>query len=531
MEIQNFSMKLSFLTSKNSFYKEVFTAFAFLVLVLSSILPVFAVDTASNALQKTDIPQVGIDMYTDARKWEVETMNWYNQEAFVDFSKKVNALIASDSELRSAFSQLCADCEPIIQESLDTDKNLLEYLKNEPKSGAPDLGVIIAAHLHPTIKEKTGGQLSLISILGKKVEAKIVNSIRAQVQEQTSSFRDVSGMGLYYDGNTDNSPYDLLDDIRRIDEIFFREAPEFGEYSNTSSEDASALITGKVSTGTWGGGENYNIDILSEIEGAIGGGEGGSGSSTSWDNELAGDCDSGFCVTLDFIQNTHYFLWSGSGWKGKNSFQGIFEEWLDWIIKNGDNRNFACKVSPTINTWESEFDLNIKLSEVFSWAGVFVFWKTPPFLKGFFDRNKSTASSDSASSAKAKSKEEQQVLDSLKRSFKRYDLDFEKPTNIKASQWQLLYSYAVNRADNSVRVTDTLNSINLARDDHDAVKAASGASLKQRPYVQEKNVDSIKHMEKAFDETASRTRMLYELVKAMKVIMDYLWEKWECQWS
>ena len=226
----------------------------------------------------------------------------------MDFSKKVTALIASDSELRSAFSQLCADCDPIVQESLDTDKNLLEYLKNEPKSGAPDLGVIIAAHLHPTIKEKTGGQLSLISSLGKKVEAKIVNNIRAQVQEQTSSFRDVSGMGLYYDGNTDNSPYDLLDDIRRIDEIFFREAPEFGEYSNTSSEDASALITGKVSTGTWGGGENYNIDILSEIEGAIGGGEDGSGSSSSGDNALAGDCDSGFCVTLDFIQNTHYFL-------------------------------------------------------------------------------------------------------------------------------------------------------------------------------------------------------------------------------
>ncbi len=496
----------------------------------TSIFPAFAVDAADTTLQKTDITRVGMNMYTDARKWEVETMSWYNQEAFVDFSEKVNALIASDSELRSAFSQLCTDCDPIIQESLDTDTNLLEYLKNEPKSWAPDLGVIIAAHLHPTIKEKTGGQLSLITTLGKKVEAKIVNSIRAQVQEQASSFRDVSGMGLYYDGNTDNSPYDLLDDIRRIDEIFFREAPEFGEYSNTSSEDASALITGKVSTGTWGGGENYNIDILSEIEGAIGGDGEDSGTSSSGDSELAGDCDSGFCITLDFIQNTHYFLWSGSGWKGKNSFQGIFEEWLDWIIKNGDNRNFACKVSPTVNTWESEFDLNIKLSEVFSWAWIFVFWKTPPFLKGFFDRNKTSNSSDSASS-KTKSKEEQQVLDSLKRSFKRYDLDFEKPTNIKASQWQLLYSYAVNRADRSVRVTDTLNSINLARDDHDSIKAASWASLKQRPYVQEKNVDSIKHMEKAFDETASRTRMLYELSKALKVIMDYLWEKWECQWS
>jgi hypothetical protein len=52
----------------------------------------------------------------------------------MDFSKKVNALIASDAELRNAFSQLCADCDPIIQESLDTDTNLLEYLKNEPKS-------------------------------------------------------------------------------------------------------------------------------------------------------------------------------------------------------------------------------------------------------------------------------------------------------------------------------------------------------------------------------------------------------------
>jgi len=83
------------------------------------------------------------------------------------------------------------------------------------------------------------------------VKTQIIDSIRSQVQEQTSSFRDVSGMGLYYDGNTDNSPYDLLDDIRRIDEIFFREAPKFGDYTNNTSEDASALITGKIGTGTW----------------------------------------------------------------------------------------------------------------------------------------------------------------------------------------------------------------------------------------------------------------------------------------
>lgn len=497
------------------------------------IFPVFA-STSADTLGRTDILKVGMNMYTLAREWELETMNGYNQEAFKDFSKKVNALISADPELRATFKNLCSDCDPVVQETLDADKRLLEYLKNEPKSGAPDIGIIIASHFHTTIKEKIGWQVSLVSTLGSKVKTQIVDSIRSQVQEQTTSFRDVSGMGLYYDGNTDNSPYDLLDDIRRIDEIFFREAPEFGSYTNNTSEDASALITGKIGTGTWWGGKNYNIDLTSDIENALGGDNknSSSGSSGSGDSSLAWDCDSGFCITMDFIQNSHYFLGSGGG-KGKNSFQGIFEEGLEWIIKNGDNRNFACKVSPTINTWESEFDLNIKLSKVFSGAWVFVFWKTPPFMKWFFDRNKQkdTSSEKTSSSEKSKNKEEQQVLDSLKRSFRRHDLDFEKPTNIKASQWQLLANYAVERADNSVRASDTVNSLNLSKNDHAQIKEAAGSSLKERPYVKEKNVDSIKHMEKAFDETAARTRMLYELVKSLKVIMDYLWEKWECQWS
>ncbi len=67
-----------------------------------------------------------------------------------------------------------------------------------------------------------------------------------------------------------------------------------------------------------------------------------------------------------------------------------------------------------------------------------------------------------------------------------------------------------------------MNSLNLSKNDHAQIKEAAGSSLKERPYVKEKNVDSIKHMEKAFDETAARTRMLYELVKSLKVIMDYL---------
>jgi hypothetical protein len=511
----------------------------FFALFWNFIVPVFA-ETASDTLQKTDILKVGMDMYTLARIWETKTASWYTKEAFVDFDKKVNALISSDTELNKAFSKLCPDCDPIVQDTINTDKNLIENLTGEPKSGAPDLGLIIAAHFHPTIREKTGWDVSLASLLGKKAKEKIVDSIRAQVQEQTSSFRDVSGMGLYYDGDTDNSPYDLLDDIRRIDEIFFREAPEFGEYKNTSADDAAALITGKVWTGTWWGGKNYNIDLASEVEDAIRGGDSSDSDSWSENGEIAGDCDSGYCMKVDFIHNTHYFLGSGSGGsggtnKGKNSFQGIFEEWLDWLIKKGDNRNFACQTSPGINTWESVFDNNAKLPKLFS-SGIHTYFKTPPFMRWFFDRNKSKTSSNSNGSTEnswstgTKNKEEQQVLDSLKRSFRRYDLDFDKPTNIKASQWQLMYAAAVNRANKDVRVTDTVNSIKLARDNNETVRMAAGSVQKERPYTHEKSVESIKHMEKAFDEIWSRNRMLYALVKSFKVIIDYLeQEKDKCQ--
>jgi hypothetical protein len=70
-------------------------------------------------------------------------------------------------------------------------------------------------------------------------------------------------MGLYYDGDLNNSPYDLLEDVRRIDAIFFREPPAYGDYKNTSKDDASALITGQAHQGVWmGGGKNYDLNLL-----------------------------------------------------------------------------------------------------------------------------------------------------------------------------------------------------------------------------------------------------------------------------
>jgi hypothetical protein len=679
-----------------------------------------------------------MDMYSLARDWEISTMSGYSEEAFEKFSEKVNVAIRADSELKESFQKLCSQCVPVIQSTLDDDKQFLNYLKKIPESWAPDLSVILSSHLHDSIKKK-GVAVSLVSDLWKKIE-KEIETIRSQVIEQATYFRDVAGMGLYYDGDEENSPYDLLADIRAIDEIFFREAPEFGNYKNTSSEEASQLITGEKWASTWGDGSilnpspalpatnidgiggtwnnvgwlwgawslgiggistslninsdpqsiktdakkilenlsekinaliqsdswlkksfqelcsectlviqasinedkrlldylnnstdsatrelsriltdhldesfkrkgvpanviwtlaqkvekkiiskirsrelqkssksdknNYDNNLVSAIQSALsgangGGGRGGGiGGGGQWlfrglsnsDSAAMGkwteSCQSGFCVTVETLQNSDYFVWSGSassqpsnGWgksvasnkpsqnnplalektqlpegtkNGRNSFQGIFEEWLDWIIKRWDNRNLSCKTSTTTQLWQNEPTRSLKFKNQNSGSVIFPSLTPPPLIEKYFDRKKNEDEEKKA---------EQRVIDSLKRSFRRYDMDFERPTNINSTQWQAISTRAINRADDAVPILYTLSSFLYSKNDHEQVRKASWLLQKEKPFVTATSVESIKHMEITFDDTAGRMRMLHELVKTLKVIIDYISEKDDCPWS
>lgn len=107
-------------------------------------------------------------------------------------------------------------------------------------------------------------------------------------------------------------------------------------------------------------------------------------------------------------------------------------------------------------------------------------------------------------------------------------MDYDKPTNIKASLWQTLESVATDNASRNVAAVKAVDAINQAEKDMEQLLLASG-SWQARPYVREKGVESIKHMEKTFDETAARTRMFYELTKSFKTIFEYILDKDECQ--
>lgn len=127
------------------------------------------------------------------------------------------------------------------------DAALTKYYRETPPKLTTDKEAyfsVIAPFLHPKIRSSVL-DVTTKRALNNRIQ-KMVESITGQVREQMNAYRDVSGMGLYFDGDVDNSPYDLLDDVRRIDDIFFRDAPAYGDYKNTSKQDASALITGQA---------------------------------------------------------------------------------------------------------------------------------------------------------------------------------------------------------------------------------------------------------------------------------------------
>ena len=504
---------------------------------------------AQNTLENTDITAVGMNMFSMAYKWEVGNYSGYQSDAFRGFSKKLNLnLRKSKGKDLQELLKKCDNCSNFVESSFDDA--LAQFFKETP----PELTtwesayfVVVNPHLHEKIR--SAGLTAETRRAINNTIAGMVASITSQVTQQMDAFRDVSGMGLYYDGDTDNSPYDLLDDIRRIDEIFFREAPWFGDYKNTSKWDASALITGQVQQWSWiGGGKNYEIDLLSDVKEAMGDGSEEWTGSGNW--EVAGDCDGGYCVTVDFIQSTHYFLsgtaqspWSGSSaWGGsssgwKNSFQGIFEEALEWITKNGDKRNFACKAATSIFAYETENDMNLSLSKIFSGLGIFVFWKTPKFLLWFLNRNdtstKTSTSSEGSTAAgtsgtTSQTKEDKRTENALRDAFRARWLDYDRPTNLKwSAEKAFAYSGLLNATVGEQPAGNIAASVGRTRDLYNQILKENWA-WSNRVLIHDANRDSIKHIEKTFDEILVRARLLRQFSEDLNKLLKYLKEKPDC---
>lgn len=91
--------------------------------------------SAQESKDKTDIVQIGMNMYREAYDWEIKEIPDFRTQAYEKFAKKVNSLIEDHPSLKAKLDASCVgNCKPYILDSLDDDERLKEYLENRPKN-------------------------------------------------------------------------------------------------------------------------------------------------------------------------------------------------------------------------------------------------------------------------------------------------------------------------------------------------------------------------------------------------------------
>lgn len=451
-----------------------------------------------------------MNLYSTARKWEEEKGGEYMSDWLKGFSKKLDKAFKKDAQLYKFFEKwYCEGCDSVVSE--DLDEALIEYLGKVPaltKNSAYDYASVVKPYLDKSIKNLNTDDIRALNTLMNIM----VDSIVGQIKEQMNSFRDISAMWLYYDGDTDNSPYDLMADIKKLDSQHLNEPPDYWSYKNTRASDIDGLISGKSSsTGKWWSG-----GIAWAVASALG------ISAPIWKEKTveAWGCSGGVCkpkgdnVWVALLDNKSFERVPHTG---NSTFQSIFEGSNDWLIKYGANRNNACKVAPTWYFLQWLFDPNASLAKLFS-MGVYPVQEVPELLKWFMNRKTRTAES-----------EDQEAKDTLAWSFKKRWMNYERPTEILvAGMHRDVNATARLNSDKNVALSATNDAVARWQVEYQKYLLSQWAGI-DNSAVGKHAAESSEHLNVAFEEIASRARSWNNFTKTLDTIFDYLLSKGECQ--
>ncbi len=392
-----------------------------------------------------------VNFFSTSYQSQQESSQKYYQDAIIDFTKKLNIAIKNHTDLK-VLSQSCWGCDVIMW---DFDTYLKDHLPQK------DYGVVITQFFSPNISRNISSyhQKSLNDLIAGMLTA-IIEDTNYLIQTQ----QDLDAMGRYSDGDIENAPYDLIDDMKKVLWLLFQDAPEYEGYTNTMQNDASGLITGRFEVGQWAQGERYEIDLASDVAKAFW--QDGENGGSSDDN--GEDCHDGFCITLDMISNDQYS--AGSRWTGfiNTSFEEIVGSALDWLVQKGDKRNLACKAPPPVNHFQSNNDQNLSFANIFRGLGIFVFQKTPRYAQTDSDVEKE----------KSVEQKEKDMDGVIAASFKRYNID---PDNLMLFTEQQMIEQATPIAG---KAGDTANN-----------QTRTSVMLQQRQEIQRSGLISAKRNE------------------------------------
>lgn len=174
-------------------------------------------------------------------------------------------------------SDLMSECdsEGVVHQDFDT------YTSQHIMQESTEWGVAIVPYLDNCIGSRV--KATDISRLNEFLSDNM-EEVRGQVQEQMDIAEDNQYLGQYYDCDTDNSSFDILADISKIQGLFFEESPLCNGYKNDLQENYPGIINLEIEQGEWATGETYRLDVIDEVTKKI---QGVVGDNSSGGNEIA----------------------------------------------------------------------------------------------------------------------------------------------------------------------------------------------------------------------------------------------------
>lgn len=124
-------------------------------------------------------------------------------------------------------------------------------------------------------------------------------------------------------------------------------------------------------------------------------------------------------------------------------------------------------------------------------------------------------------------KEARETQDAINRALKRYGIDPDHSTDLKSSDQKAYTHVAINALGDRADTQDVIDSLDRAKSAYRLTQIAE-STIYSRPFLLEKNTNSLKPLEKKFDEFSSAIRALFDHITDLGGILKIIQNKPNC---
>ena len=166
---------------------------------------------------------IGLNLYQDIHNGTISSTATFQQQALPGTQQRFD-IHASEWKQR-----VCPTCSTILGRDID-----ISDISTLQGSDIP-LGLILRKYLNDELQASPISNIEL-EILSDLLST-FVEGVETEVKEQQDTYADQKFLGWYYDGDEENSGFDLLSDTSNIYKIFYDDVEDFEKKQDTVGDE------------------------------------------------------------------------------------------------------------------------------------------------------------------------------------------------------------------------------------------------------------------------------------------------------